>query len=758
MKKFYAILIALVLVLPMLSVATPVRASTGHPTLGQIYPFTMDDFISANYNVSLPAGALNVTLIDGSATTPQGWLAIVTAVNGTPLVNWQGAQFSLYMSQDGYAYTASADPSDILYAANLSVASLSQTLDVNTNVTVTSPALLNGNATFWLGTTATMLPYDGGVAFLTVIVGPIPFNITSNYQYIKLYDGQASAVSAQTVQVLPALSLTPTSGAAGTSVTLTGVALKPNELYNITYLGDTKAAAQVTTLSNGTFTFSWAIKDLGNDFYSLTNQVITINVIDNATGSIAGNVTFDEFSRVLYNIGTDFGTYGNNTFFDNNTVNVQSNYPFSGQYFLPNSNVTLNIDGNFLGTAPTNGTGFFNATFSIPTLTKGTHYVTVADSNYYYNFSINVLPTLIFSPKEGQINSTITVTTYGFDPGNLYLYWDTVCNSNTSEYNGYDYNWVLNTSIGSSGTINGTSTFQVPFTYGGDHTIYATTVYQNTTGPDTGFLTDITGTGTFEVLPTIFITPTADNNTGAPVQIHVIGLQSEYYVLVDIDNHYLATSSVSNDNEYYAEYQYTTECGELWCQFIDAGFYPGTHVVSIYYDENENNPLSPGYWGFPYYSNYTGDSEEAWSLPAVYGLFTVGIGNDLVIQAINNTMASQLAAQGAQITSIANDVVTVKTNTQTLLVDVAALNATITSINGNVATVQTTLGTIQGTLSSMQGTLGTVNTNVGQIQAKVTSGPVPIDTTPIWIAVILAAVAAIFSIVAVISIRSKIAA
>jgi hypothetical protein len=194
------------------------------------------------------------------------------------------------------------------------------------------------------------------------------------------------------------------------------------------------------------------------------------------------NSFFSEPSRVFLELAGVVGTFGNGTGPYN--VNPLSNYAFAGNSFNPTSPVVFTIDGSTaLGTTTANATGFFNATFTIPALAGGIHKVTVANAltTANFTFSINVLPTLVLTPARGDIGTRVTVQSQGFAPGPIYLYFENSTNN---------YYWVLNSSVGSNGQINGTNTFIVPSMVGGNHTVYADYVFDgNYTNSLTGEVT-----------------------------------------------------------------------------------------------------------------------------------------------------------------------------------------------------------------------------------------------------------------------------
>jgi len=82
----------------------------------------------------------------------------------------------------------------------------------------------------------------------------------------------------------------------------------------------------------------------------------------------------------------------------------------------------------------------------------------------------------------------VTVQSLGFAPGPIYFYFENSTNN---------YYWVLNSSVGSNGQINGTNTFIVPSMVGGNHTVYADSVFD---GNYTNALTGVVTTDLFLII------------------------------------------------------------------------------------------------------------------------------------------------------------------------------------------------------------------------------------------------------------------
>ncbi|HRR54581.1 MAG TPA: hypothetical protein P5290_04490, partial [Candidatus Methanomethylicus sp.] len=233
--------------LPMLTSITPVSASTGHPAIGTYNG--SGNFIIATTSVNVTAGDLIVDAIDGAAAPFAGYLTIIFAINSTLLVDFSGAQFDLYMSKNGYS-NLTAD--DVLYASGFSVSDLNLAYDVATGI---STYRMGSMDDFYIGT-ITNTTAEGTTTY-KVLSGPIPLDITNDYQFIKIFDGSATLIAAAgVINVQPALDITPDYGPACATVTISGVALSADALYNITYANGS-LIGQAYTDSQGKLTYTW---------------------------------------------------------------------------------------------------------------------------------------------------------------------------------------------------------------------------------------------------------------------------------------------------------------------------------------------------------------------------------------------------------------------------------------------------------------------------------------------------------------------
>ncbi|MBS7656542.1 hypothetical protein KEJ33_01270, partial [Candidatus Bathyarchaeota archaeon] len=540
-RRILTTLPIILLTVSMLATIRPVYASTGHPKLAKVdsqaAPTAIDIAVT---EISVAAGSQSVYALDGNATT--GYFAIVFYEN-TWLVTFSGAQFDLYMSKDGYSQLSSNDKA---YAVGFLVADLEST--PLKKVSVTHSALKGGKADFYIGKVTI-----AGVTY-KILVGPIIFDdVTVEYKYVKIYDGTvtAVAVATQVVKILPSLELTPTEGPGGATVTLKGVALEPSKLVNLTYGAgpNTQVFAQVTTDSVGKLTYSWAIKDLKQEFEnplaaeaSIPSTVVNVYAWYNKTGDPVAPynlhiVTYTEYARAFRQFksvkgGTVIGPstdkykgWGNAT---TTVYIIVQAYVFdtliiAGVWWNPTSSVTFQVDGTYWGSITPDAAGAFNITLTVGELSMGEHIVKVSNGGVTYLFKLKVLPTLILTPKEGIVDTTVDVKVYGFPEKTLIGIWWFEKSLGENKWHN-----LVNGTTGADGKFNVTVTFKVPHAYGGTHTV---------AGDDDWPWDNVPlATDTFKVKPNISVSPSTVANNGTKVTVTGTGLTPNVYYDLDIAN------------------------------------------------------------------------------------------------------------------------------------------------------------------------------------------------------------------------------
>ncbi|MEM1510656.1 MAG: hypothetical protein QW096_12390 [Thermofilaceae archaeon] len=744
--KMYALLILTTLALGLLT-PIPTQASTGHPVLGVV-----DDRINpqsitlASSNVSLKAGSDEVTKYDGTSIT--GYLAIVFAIDNTNLVVFSGSQFDLYISKDGYSSISSDDKK---YASGFLVSDLNGPIK---KVTKTNPLLKGGKADFYIGS------FSDGTHTFKVLIGPIPFDITSDYKYIKIFDGTATAVavSAQTVEILPAIELTPAQGPAGALVTLKGVAFRPNELLNLTYVDmpNEEVFAQVWTDEKGKFTYSWNIKDLKSEWAWLGNvpyDYINIYLWYNATAELIDTVVYQEYYRAFVQLKSlKYGDvalqYANLYYGAGNATLTLNVYVFdkvvvAGAWWNPMDSVTFTIDGKTVGSVTPNETGFFNVTLDIPELTVGEHIVKVTNAGVMYIFYIYVHPTLVLIPGKGYVGDLVEAKVYGFPANELIGIW----------WYGYKTFNIVNGTTGADGKFNVTVTFKVPNDYGGVHDVKACYPWDTC---------DLSALAEFEVLPKLVVVPSVFSNDGSEVRVIGTGFNLSKAYTVNIDNQFIGL----NNDRYWTTPIWVNETGNIEIVFIAAGFRPGLHVVSIYPEAYEP-PYKPDAYAL---FIVTGEGDLIYTtLQSLNAKLEMIEGDLVVIKTDVGTIKVKLTELEPVITEIRDGVAVIKTDVGTIKADVAAIkslvennNALLLEIRDGVAVIKTDVGTIKADvaaikplISSIDGNVAVIKTDVGTIKPAIEG----LSTLPtaVWLAVVFSLISAIIVVYLVVAIRRKIA-
>ncbi|MEM3626498.1 MAG: hypothetical protein QXZ25_00545 [Candidatus Bathyarchaeia archaeon] len=727
-------------------------------------------------------GELNVTgtfvTADPIETKAQSYEnGSLVAINFTGMTI-TGAQVWLWLSETG---GAAIEPGDKWYAGPFSMNDIAETV-YDTFPNMTDPY---SGMTFWLGN--------------NTIIGPMPTTKIvpkGVLYYVKVTDVNPAtpnipssdvAVSVNRWKPIPTIAISPTSGPAGTLVTVTGMAFDPTKKINLTFATSNTGLSPVVVgpfspAANGTFTTTFYAPDL--QITTATNATRYVNAYYNITSpTVLDSKAFKECGRRWEQIKTVISPpQGNSNTSPDEPVSVFEVIYIAGRYFNPRGTVTLYMDYNttapkvLLSGITLTSDGFFNVTVTIPEVVRGRHLITAVDYSYNLNATVKVLPTLILTPNKGPIGTVVSCAAYGFPPNiEVYIWWY----GKVYGVAPYWYN-VVNGTIGSNGKFNVTVQFTVFHTYGGSHRVNATRIFDE---PNSTISIAET---TFTVTPLLVIEPSVIKNDGTLVNATGTGFDPTIGYVANIDNAQLGANVDSSS--YGATYLgawpgalKANNTGDISITFIAAGFRPGTHVLSLY-------PEVAG----PSYA------------PAVYALFTVLSEGDPIAEVIlsmNGTLIDLLTAMDAKIVDIQDgvaliltrfgpintaltaleakidtldgDVATISTKIGTIQTSLDNIGTKVTSIIGDVATIKTDLGTLSGKVTAIDGSIATIKTDLGTIKADISGLKTSVsDTksavdstksavdgmgTAVWAAVILALIAAIAAIVGVFQISRKIA-
>jgi len=716
------------------------NGSTGHPLLGTVTTAaTLSGWAPATNTVNVIAGS-SAASNDAGMTFANHFAICFSGCAGASTV-FSGSQFYLYLSEDGLSEIS---PSDIRIAGLFSVSALAST-------TITTSTEANG--TYYLGTV-------GGDELLS---GPLPVKLSAEYIYIKIYDGSTTsvAVSSQTVSINPGLTVTPTSGPASTEVTISGGGFPSTAKiainYTYTYYNwagteSTKTGTWISsgiTNNNGWFTKTTPIADVkqvynpGGEVGVQPSTPITLSAVNasklsHAFTPTAGNAIFTETNRVFKQVVSYFptggvatfvakGTYGN----DSNGVGSLLTNPIEvyysgglgieGNYTAVGTTVTVSIGGTNLGSVTSNPTtGQYVVNVTLPSLTVGTHIVTVSNNGVTYQFTIYMNPTLILKPSSGPALTTTTEAyAYGFPTagsgfnGKVSIYW-------------YEYSWgtpvnyfLVNGTVGSNGEFNNTGgfvKFVAPLSYGGVHDVTASKFYYGkTTGSITG--SNLITVATFTITPTLEICVTSTTCGSGSTNANTVSVKANTRTILNAtgtgfgftcgadcwDGDY----QVNIDNAMYSDFStYASNNGFLYVNFTAAGFAPGLHQVELYgcyTDVCVGAPAAVAYF------NVTGITSSSGGIPSstisqintIYNNVNTILGWGTYITGTYNNV-NTILGWGTTITTINTNVGTINTNVGTIL----GWQSTIISINSTVNGLKTTL-------AAMQTTLGTVATDLG---------------------------------------------
>lgn len=235
--------------------------------------------------------------------------------------------------------------------------------------------------------------------------GIIP-DLVAGAHTLSASDGIFNITATFTVSA-PTITASPTGGANGTSITVTGAKFKLSSTVNIKF--DGTSLANVT--ADGTGAFSQAITSP-----NIAAGLYTINATDGVN-----------FATATFNAGPTILT----------ATNTGSNVPgakvtVTGAGFTPNGAVTINFDSTVVNatvTAAANGT--FTGTFIVPDVTSGAHQLhaldvttnitsvaftyTVANPQMTLNPSSNVQvgQLIMVSGDSFKLSSTVTITFNG---------------------------------------------------------------------------------------------------------------------------------------------------------------------------------------------------------------------------------------------------------------------------------------------------------------------------------------------------------
>jgi len=707
---------------PMITATTPVHAATNNLVIGYYNGMTT---VAAKYNVSVYLN--NPVVVNQDGKTISGTADFVINFSQITI---QAGEVTMYLSTNGYAQISSSDVP--LYSLSTSLINSSKL----STVTVTAS---NGQKlTLTVGEKA--------------IIGAIPLvAVPQGLYYVKAYFGSTApvATSIAEVNVLPTISISPTSGPAGQTVTVNGYAFSSSGIVNLTIsysvLGKSyKNSVNITASSTGTFTYTFTAPELKLETpksnynasisglpSSLPSGSVTVTAHDYMSGYSSSQI-YTEYGRAFYQIKEYNPTTASwETIIPNSEDEVAlngtvTNVAFyetepmiiSGIYFAPNSQVTLTFGSITLGTFTTNASGFFNATVTVPVVAKGAYNVSASDPLAYIYFSGTPVTEVIVSPTKFTTGSTVTVSGYAFDP-NTYanVTWVGLFINSTGAY-GERY-LAVNVPVGSNGVFSASVSIPMP-TFGGIHYIY---------------VNDTKGTNAFAnitVVPTISLsTSTAPLGSQVKVSLNGLDVGIEKGNMKGFTSDYFGATSEAYELAYdniptYITGIYGNNYGAASSSITAAG-YPMLHAVQLV-----GNGLIATAW-----LNVTGTTNtEAGTAAAIESLNTSISSLSNTISSDYSSLSSMLSSINASVAGISNSISSLSgtlttqyssimsslTSISTLISDLkSTISSDYSSLSSAISSLNSTVSTISSSSSSISSSVSSIGTSVSSLQSAVSS-------------------------------------
>jgi len=202
------------------------------------------------------------------------------------------------------------------------------------------------------------------------------------------------------ITVSPKITINPTTGAVGDTITVNGNGFKASDTVAISFDGVNKTSTPSD--ANGTLTAtSFVVPEASRGSHTVKAQDTAANYAP-ATFAVSASITINPTS----------GSSGT-------TVTV------TGTGFAASQTITITYDGTAVTTTPspitTNAAGYFTATFSVPVGEAGTYVVSVSDgtSTITANFESTTSATIsqtTTATAPGNVGMSITISGVGFLP------------------------------------------------------------------------------------------------------------------------------------------------------------------------------------------------------------------------------------------------------------------------------------------------------------------------------------------------------
>ena len=303
-----------------------------------------------------------------------------------------------------------------------------------------------------------IVEYDGSDITDEIVTGEAETDSDGDFEFTILIP--ESTAGAHTVTVIgddsnieldaeftvePSISVSPESGAPGSTVTVSGTGFGDEVNFTVSLNNvemDIKSGGDETD-DDGSFEVTFTVPPMAAGTYDIYMQ-------DDDDNEADAEFTMAEATA---SISPTTGFVGNEV-------------TASGSGFQASKSVTITFDDETATTVTADEYGVFTATFTVPIRTAGTYKIKVSDGTNTLQSDFAIVTSASISPETspaspGNVGTELTVSGVGFTPGRT----ATVT---------YDDTEVAEVPVNSNGTF--TATFKVPATKGGNHTVVATDV------------------------------------------------------------------------------------------------------------------------------------------------------------------------------------------------------------------------------------------------------------------------------------------
>jgi hypothetical protein len=314
---------------------------------------------------------------------------------------------------------------------------------------------LNSNGLLDSGESVGTVTASSSGAFSTTVSAP---TLPSDTYNVRATDGVNTAPPGVTFTITSAISLSPTSGPPGTTVTVSGSGFGAGDSGTVCFDSDDNGqcdvgepSASVTASATGTFTATLIVPDVAADTYDILADVPSGGSVE-VSASFTVPYPSITITPTSGHPGTPITVTGSN-FKLGATVTI---------FFDLNSNGLLD-SGESVGTVTASSTGAFSTTVTAPTLPFGAKDVSATDGvNTASPQTFTVTRAISLSPTSGPVGTSVTVSGSGFASGTAQVCFDSNNNNQCDES-------TVTVTVPASGTF--TTTLTIPSVAAGTYNI-----------------------------------------------------------------------------------------------------------------------------------------------------------------------------------------------------------------------------------------------------------------------------------------------